>query len=187
MATTSKAQLHSLIKGSNPGPDKRRRDGYMTAMSHLLDTAQTQTPSPIGTTTSGSGVVNLQLVQPANTILEDIVVLCTTAASLAQVDDTAAGDVGFKAGTTEGGTDIMAGVGNAITGSGNAVKVGQGSSIHAKVQTSLEGDGALTLAAGSGYTSTERTVHCQVSCSIDTRFDTDTGAFRVIGKYYNLL
>ena len=40
MATTPKKLLLAQIKGANPGPDKRRRDGYLDAMSNLLDTAQ---------------------------------------------------------------------------------------------------------------------------------------------------
>lgn len=180
MANTPKKELFSLIKGANPGPDKRRRDGYLNAMSSLLDTAQTSTPSPIATTTSASGVVNIELVQPANTILEDIIVLCTAASS----HDTAT--IGFRAGTAVGGEQVVAGVANAVAGSGTSTAIGQGTSIHSKVATSLQGGAAITLVAGAGYTSTERTIHCQISASTGA-FDTDTGAFRVIGKYYNLV
>mgnify|MGYP003110516210 CR=1 FL=1 len=180
MATTSKKELFNTIKSSNPGPDTRRRQGYTSAMSTLLDTVQTSTPSPIVNTVSGSGVVNLELVQPANTVLEDIIVLCTSATS----HQTAT--IGFKAGTSVGGEQVVAAVMNAIAGSGTSTTVGQGTSIHSKVTTALQGGGAITLVAGAGYTSAERTIHCQVTASA-LGFNNDDGAFRAIGKYYNML
>jgi hypothetical protein len=182
MANTPKKELYSVIKGANPGSDKRRRDGYLNAMSNLLDTAQTSTPSPITTTVSESGVVNIELVQPANTVLEDIIILCTAASS----HDTAT--IGFRAGTAVGGEQVVAGVATAVAGPdvGTSTTVGQGTSIHSKIATALQGGAPIIIVAGAAYTATERTIHCQVSASTGA-FDTNTGAFRAIGKYYNLL
>jgi hypothetical protein len=183
MATTPKKEIRDNFKKSNPGPSKRRRDGFLSAVDSLLDTAQTSTPSPSVNTTSGSNVVNIPLIQPANTALEDIIVLCTAATS----HDTAT--IGFRAGTTAyGDQQIITGSDSgtsSIAGSGTSTTVGQGTSIHSKIATSLQGGGPHTIIAGSGYTTEERTIYCQVSGSTGA-FDTDTGAFRVIGKYYNL-
>lgn len=180
MATTPKKEIRSNFKKANPGPDKRRRDGFLSAVDSLLDTAQTSTPSPSVNTISGSNIVNIPLIQPANTALEDIIVLCTAATT----HDSA--HVGFQAGNAAfGGEQIIAAQSQSIAGTGTSVTVGQGSSIHSKIATSLQGGHPHTIVAGAGYTATERTIYCQVSGSTGG-FSTNTGAFRVIGKYYNV-
>ena len=49
----------------------------------------------------------------------------------------------------------------------------------------MGGGAPLIITPGAGYSATERTIYAQVSASAGG-FDTDTGAFRVIAKYYNL-
>jgi hypothetical protein len=49
----------------------------------------------------------------------------------------------------------------------------------------MQGGAAIVITPGAGYSATERTIYAQVSGSTGG-FDTNTGAFRVIAKYYNL-
>jgi len=168
------SQLDNIILGG-----AQVKNSIRPVNSNLVGSLMCSTYSNVVNTTSGSGVVNIPIVQPANTVIEDIIPICTTGTS----HDTAT--IGFKVGTAEGGAQVVAAVNNAITGSGTSVAAGVGTSIHTKVQTSMGGGAALTIAPGAGYSSTERTIYAQVSGSTGG-FDTDAGAFRVIAKYYNL-
>ena len=102
--------------------------------SNLVNSVMCSTYSNVVNTTSGSGVVNIPIVQPANTVIEDIIPICTAGAS----HDAAS--VGFKVGTTEGSAEVVAAVVNAISAaSAETTAAGQGSSIHLKVATSMGG------------------------------------------------
>ena len=147
--------------------------------SNLVGSLMCSTYSNVVNTTSGSGVVNIPIVQPANTVIEDIIPICTTGTS----HDSAT--IGFKVGTAEGGAQVVAAVTNAIAGSGTSVTVGQGTSANTAVRTSIQGGADIVITPGAGYSVTERTIYAQVSGSTGG-FDTNTGAFRVIAKYYNL-
>ena len=175
---TSKKSLQSTLNATINGGANYKKT-VKTAQADLLNTVMCSTYSDIVNTVSESGVVNIPITQPANTVIEDIIPICTTGTS----HDTAL--IGFKVGTAEGGTQIVDAVTDAIAGSGTSVAAGQGTSIHVKIQTSMQGDAPLIIVPGAGYTATDRTIYCQVSASTGA-FDTNTGAFRVIAKYYNL-
>ena len=181
MATVNKSILLDQL-GRVPSTDSTGKTKALEVNSQLLDTVMCSTYSDVVNTVSGSGTVNIPLIQPANTVLEDIIPICTAATS----HDT--GVIGFKVGNAAfGGTQIVDAVVNAIAGSGGTTAVGQGSSIHDKVRTSLQGGAALAIVAGAGYTATERTIYCQVSASAGpSYFKDNNGAFKVIAKYYNL-
>ncbi len=148
--------------------------------SNLVGSLMCSTYSNVVNTTSGSGVVNIPIVQPANTVIEDIIPVCTSAASF----DTA--DIGFLVSSgSHGAEDVVVPVVNAIADSTTTTLPGQGSSIHNKVRQSMGGAAALIITPAAGYTATERTLYTQVSGSTGG-FDNNTGAFRVIIKYYNL-
>ena len=148
--------------------------------SNLVGSLMCSTYSNVVNTTSGSGVVNIPIVQPANTVIEDIIPICTAGAS----HDAAS--IGFKVGTTEGSEEVVAAVVNAISAaSAETTAAGQGSSIHLKVATSMGGPAPLIITQQAGYTPTERTIYAQVSGSTGG-FTNSDGAFRVIIKYYNL-
>ena len=173
--------LNRVIKGDN-----ELRLARELANKSIVDTLQCSTYSDIVTSTSASGVVNIPFVQPANTVIEDIIPICTVGVG----HETAT--VGFRVGTTVGGVDVIAaGTGDEFAGSGTSVAAGQGTSAQAHTQLSLQGGRKTVIVPGAGYTTTERTLHAQVSCSVTTPgagkgFKTDTGAFRVIAKYYNI-
>ena len=149
--------------------------------SNLVGSLMCSTYSNVVNTTSGSGVVNIPIVQPANTVIEDIIPICTVGASH---DD---GDVGFKVGLSEGTDDVVSAVVNAIQNDSTSTAAGQGTSIHQKITTSMGGGAPLIITQQAGYTSTERTINAQVSASAGPSYFKDNdGAFRVIIKYYNL-
>ena len=168
------SQLDNIILGG-----AQVKNSIRPVNSNLIGSLMCSTYSNVVNTVSGSGVVNIPIVQPANTVIEDIIPICTTDTS----HDTAT--IGFKVGTAEGGAQVVAAIVNAITSSGTSVAAGVGTSIHTKVQASMGGGAALTITPGAGYSATERTIYAQVSGSTGA-FDTDAGAFRVIAKYYNL-
>tara|TARA_B110000211_G_C13787020_1_gene424522 strand:- start:7 stop:546 length:540 start_codon:yes stop_codon:yes gene_type:complete len=149
--------------------------------SNLVGSLMCSTYSNVVNTTSGSGVVNIPIVQPANTVIEDIIPICTSAASFD------AASLGFLVSSgSHGAEDVVLPVVNAIAvGSSESTPPGQGSSIHGKVVTSMGGGAPLVITPAAGYTATERTLYTQVSGSTGG-FDNNTGAFRVIIKYYNL-
>ena len=149
--------------------------------SNLVGSLMCSTYSNVVNTTSGSGVVNIPIVQPANTVIEDIIPICTSAASFD------AASLGFLVSSgSHGAEDVVLPVVNAIAvGSSESTPPGQGSSIHGKVVTSMGGGAPLVITPAAGYTATERTLYTQVSGSTGG-FNNNTGAFRVIIKYYNL-
>ena len=181
MATVNKTILLDQL-GRVPGTDSNGKTKALEVNTQLLDTVMCSTYSNVVNTVSGSGVVNIPLTQPANTVLEDIIPICTAATSHDN------GVIGFKVGNAAfGGAQIVAAVNNAIAGAGTSTAVGQGASIHQKIRTSLQGGADLVIAAGAGYTATERTIYCQVSASAGpSYFKDNNGAFKVIAKYYNL-
>jgi len=190
MAHLSKKKLKAELDKTAVGDAGYKRQ-IKSAYTDLVDTAVTHNPpEPDVTfsTTSGSGVVNVEMLQPANTVLTDLVVLCTSEATLAS-----ANLIGVRAGTTEGGVDIVPAVNNALNKDGatlTTIAVGKGTSIHAKLAASFSGS-ALTFAAYPAVvnsTSTDRTIYVQISGSTgDTdTFSTNTGAFKPILHYERL-
>ena len=184
MATVTKKSLKEAldrtVKGAEPFSTVKK-DAFQT----LVDTAMSSTYSKLTNTVSASGVVNIELIQPANTAIEDIVPIVTSTLTLEEAT------VGFRVSSGSYGLqDVVAKVDNAIAAAGTEVAAGVGTSIHTKINTSLGGGGALTITPGAGYTATERTLYCQVSCSnagvAGQGFKTNTGEFRVVAKYYNL-
>jgi len=130
-------------------------------------------------TTSGSGVVNLSTVQPANTFLEDVIVICTSGVGFD------AASLGVRIGTSVGGGTIE-NLYNALEpASSEAITAGIGTSIHGKIQASLAGQAALTLEPGTVYSATQRTIHTQVSASTGG-FDDNNGEFTVAMRYVQL-
>ena len=189
MAHLSKKKLKAQLDATINAPSGRKQ-ATVAAYTNLIDTAvHHNIPDPDFSllTTSGSGAVNMQVLQPANTILTDIIVLCTATASLG-----ANGFVGLKAGLTEGGADIIPDVNNAILKlSQKDIPVGHGTSIHTKIANSLSGS-AITFALPDGTLSAkppvlateDRTIFIQVSAS--NGFATDTGAFKPIMHFERL-
>jgi hypothetical protein len=83
------------------------------------------TYSNVVNTTSGSGVVNIPIVQPANTVIEDIIPICTLDTGHNHSNNRI--QSGYSRRRT---AHVVAAVVDAIAGSGTSVTAGQGTSIH---------------------------------------------------------
>ena len=83
MAHISKKHLKDELDRTINAP-ANLKSAIKKAYEDLVDTAIHRTPPEPDVsflTTSGSGVVNIEVVQPANTVLTDCIVLCTTGRS----------------------------------------------------------------------------------------------------------
>jgi hypothetical protein len=182
MAHVSKQSLQNQLDNAVLGDAGQRRTGR-AANASLIDSLYT-IETAAGLTVSESGIVNLQTIQPAKSYIEEITVVTTAEASLDE------SDLGFKVGTSEGGEQIIAMSGATTASLGDsvtAVTEGTGSSTTTLLTTALGGTATPTMVQHSVYTSTERTIHTQISCSTVTKlFDTNTGEFTVAVKYVKL-
>ncbi len=191
MAHVSKLKLQEALNKSINASAQHKKS-LKAAYADLVDsTAHKTIPHPDISllTTSGSGVVTMEVIQPANSVITEIMVLCT-----ADTSAPAAQQVGLRIGTTTGGQEILdrsgddamtsASFGNAIT----VIKKGQGVSTHSKFATQFSGS-TLTLEPQTATTTpllatAERSIYVQVSASaasaVNGRFDTNTGAFKPI-------
>jgi hypothetical protein len=182
MALSNKTSLLSQLKRT-PGMDAASKAEAAKINQSLLDSVMCSTYSDAVNTVSGSNVVDIPIIQPANTVLEDLIVICTAASAHEE------GTLSFTAGNAaHSGEQIVAFTSKSLTDLGTSTAVGQGASIHTKVTTALQGGASHTIVAGAGYTSTDRTIFTRVSSSAlsPAGFQNNNGAFRVVAKYYNL-
>ena len=181
MATVNKTILLDQL-GRVPGTDSNGKTKALEVNTQLLDTVMCSTYSEVVNTVSGSKVVDISITQPANTVLEDLIVICTAASAHEE------GTLSFTAGNAaHNGEQIVAFTSKSLTDLGTSTAVGQGASIHNKVTTALQGGASHAIVAGAGYTSTDRTIFTRVSASAGPAgFQDNNGAFKVIAKYYNL-
>lgn len=186
MAHVSKTELVNELQRTL-NTNAARRNEANAAFINLVDTEVTTNKPPIHfetTTTSGSRVLNLEVTQPANTIITGIDVICTAAASIQ-----ASGTVGIRVGTADGGEQLITTDDNAFNAASTGVVKGQICSTHGHIATMGSGS-QLTLtpmtAVGvlAGMTTTERTIHVQVSASKE--FGTNTGAFKPVITFERL-
>mgnify|MGYP003143070426 CR=1 FL=1 len=178
---TNKTALNSQLDRTLQGDSSLKAQGK-TANTALLNSVMCSTYSTAVNTTSGSKVVDIPITQPANTLLEDLIVICTVASAHEE------GTLCFTAGNTaHTGEQIVAFTSKSYTDLGTSTAAGQGASIHTKVTTALNGAASHTIVAGAGYTSTDRTIFTRVSASAGPAgFQNNNGAFKVVAKYYNI-
>tara|TARA_Y100001970_G_scaffold293342_1_gene439548 strand:+ start:736 stop:1242 length:507 start_codon:yes stop_codon:yes gene_type:complete len=116
-------------------------------------------------TTSNAGVV-----QPAKSVLIGATFLVTT-----QLASTA-GVWGCRIGTAQGGGQLMALDTDSLSASSATVDAGVGTSTHAAIKTSLQGNATLVVVADSGYSATARTIYPEIVCAAG---DASAGAAQV--------
>jgi hypothetical protein len=171
---TLKTQLNNTAQGG-----ANQRKAIKNAYNSLVDSLY-QVETAHGNTVSESVTVNLSTIQPANSFLEDVIVICTSDASFGS------STLGTLVGTTQNGNDIVGASFSASLepASSTATTAGVGTSIHPKITTTLEGNSAITLTAGEAYTATERTIYTTVTAS--GGFNDADGEFTVAMKYIQL-
>ena len=183
MAKRKLDTLKDEVRRSNPGRGASQRRTFYGSFVNVLDSTF-DTATGTGLTVSESGVVTIEIDQPAKSILEEVTVVCTSEASIGS-----AAALGFRVGTTAGGQDIITG-GEANTASIHAatttIGAGTGSSTLRDIQASLDGASVLEpITVNTPFSSTQRTLYAQISCSTDA-FDDNVGEFAVAVKYIRL-
>lgn len=175
---TKNALKNTLKKTINAGAN--RKASIESAYTDLVDSLY-QVEVAHANTVSGSGVVNLSVTQPANSFIEDVIIICTANAAFST------SGLGARVGTSAGDGTILNSFVCLEPNSSTGINAGVGTSIHDKIRLSLAGNATISLSAGEVYTATKRTIHTQVSASVDTfGFTNDNGEFTVAVKYVQL-
>ena len=117
--------------------------------------------------------------QPANTIITNIYILCTTAPVIGS------GDIGYEVGTSSSGAQIVAAQTDEILDGGTTVVLG--SITYPGLATSAATNGLVAItqddtthAVSAQYTATARTIYCNIT---NTQDATTQGAFSFIFEY----
>ena len=124
-------------------------------------------------TTAGDSPTIGQFTQPPNTIITDIKIFCNTAPVIGT------GDIGYEVGTTSSGAEIVAAQTDEILDGGTTVVVGNVTVTSLVLQT----QDATTAPASVQYTSTERTIFCNITNTVDA---TTAGEFTFIIEYVQI-
>ena len=121
-------------------------------------------------TTAGDSSAIGEFTQPANTIITDISIVCITAPVIGT------GDIGFEVGTSSSGAQLVAAITDQILDGGTTVVVGNVVNLTLVAQT----ESGTTAPASVQYTSSERTVYCNITNTVDS---TTAGSFTFIIEY----
>ena len=172
---------HTAIPGQNiPEPGQN----LMHTSKRILRSADATLP---GT----AGDVEVEVTQPAGTILTDVKILCTEVAAIAS------GDIGYRIGIASDGQELVAEQTDEILDGGTAVALG--AITYPGMALTAAGDAAaINAAIRSGfvhdvqddtthitdvcYTASERTIYCR----IQTTGDATSGKFCFIFEYEHL-
>jgi hypothetical protein len=112
------------------------------------------------TFTSGSGTQTFSALKvPAGSIIREYGILITSQSGRAS------STVGFRIGTTSGGTDLATTSIDGLQGSGTTLGAGTGSFTVAALTTAANGSSSITIAPGSVYRSADTDVFVQISAS----------------------
>ena len=107
-----------------------------------------------GCVSSADSIVSF--MQPANTLLSKITIVCTSAPEIST------GDIGFEIGTTSSIGDIVAALPDNLLDGGTAVEVGAVSPCTLVASSTT---GAATHLTSIHYAAAERTVFCNITTS----------------------
>ena len=121
-------------------------------------------------TTAGDSPAIGEFTQPANTVLTNISIICITAPVIGS------GDIGFEVGTSSSGAELVAAITDQILDGGTTVVVGNVVNCTLVAQT----ESGTTAPASVQYTSSERTVYCNITNTVDA---TTAGSFTFIIEY----
>ena len=123
----------------------------------------------VNSSAGDSGAIG-EFTQPANTILTKISIVCITAPVIGT------GDIGFEVGTSSSGAQLVAAITDQILDGGTTVVVGNVVNLTLVAQT----ESGTTAPASVQYTSSERTVYCNITNTVDS---TTAGSFTFIIEY----
>ena len=123
----------------------------------------------VNSTAGDSGAIG-EFTQPANTVITNISIVCITAPVIGT------GDIGFEVGTSSSGAQLVAAITDQILDGGTTVVVGNVVNLTLVAQT----ESGTTAPASVQYTSSERTVYCNITNTVDS---TTAGSFTFIIEY----
>jgi len=123
----------------------------------------------VNSSAGDSGAIG-EFTQPANTILTKISIVCITAPVIGT------GDIGFEVGTSSSGAQLVAAITDQILDGGTTVVVGNVVNLTLVAQT----ESGTTAPASVQYTSSERTVYCNITNTVDS---TTAGSFTFVIEY----
>jgi hypothetical protein len=126
--------------------------------------------------TAGDSPAIGQFTQPAGTLITDIKVHCATAPTL-----TGSGDIGYEVGTSSSGAQIVAAATDALLDAGTTVVAGNLNQTTLVQQT----QSAATAPATVQFTSTARTIYCNVTNTVNAATDSG-GSFTFLITYQTL-
>ena len=112
--------------------------------------------------TAGDSPAIGQFTQPAGTLITDIKIHCATAPTL-----TGSGDIGYEVGTSSSGAQIVAAATDDILDAGTTVVAGNLNQTTLVQQT----QSAATAPATVQFTSTARTIFCNITNTVNAAAD----------------
>ena len=105
----------------------------------------------VNSSAGDSGAIG-EFTQPANTVITAIKIVCITAPVIGS------GDIGLEVGTSSSGAQLVAAITDQILDGGTTVVVGNVVNLTLVAQT----ESGTTAPASVQYTSSERTVYCNI-------------------------
>jgi hypothetical protein len=159
MAHITNLNLKSELKDTLRG-DSNYRNSVNSTYIDLVDSIyNTEVTSLVFTSGSGTQTFS-SLTVPANSIIKEYGIIITSQSGR----DTST--LGFKIGTTAGGTDLATTSTNGLQGSATSIGAGTGSFSLTTLTTAANGASSITMTPGTIYRSTNTEIYVQISASI---------------------
>jgi len=158
MAHITNLSLKDELKDTLNG-DANYKRAAQAANIDLVDSVYNTEVTSL-TFTSGSGTQTFPaLAVPANSIIREYGIIITSQSGR----DTST--LGFKIGTTAGGTDLVTTSTNGLQGSATSIGAGTGSFTVAALTTASNGAGSIIITPGTIYRPANTEIYVQISAS----------------------
>jgi hypothetical protein len=156
MAHITNLDLKNQLKDTLRG-DSNYKNSVNSVNINLVDSIYTTEITSL-TFTSGSGTQNFQALQiPANSIIREYGIIITSTSTRDS------STLGFKIGTTVGGTDLATTDADGLQTSNTSVGAGTGSFSVTALTTAANGAASIVATPGSIYRSTGTDVYIQIT------------------------
>ena len=158
MAHITNLNLKDELKNSLKGDANYKRAAQATNID-LVDSVYSTEVASL-TFTSGSGTQNFPSLRvPANSIIREYGILVTSQSGRDS------STIGFRIGTTSGGTDLVTTSTNGLQAAATSIGAGTGSFTITTLTTAANGAGSITITPGSVYRSANTDIFVQISAS----------------------
>jgi hypothetical protein len=158
MAHISKSNLNNELRDTLRGDSNSRNAVNATNIDFVDSVYNTEVTSL--TFTSGSGTQTFSpLLVPANSIINEYGIIITSQSGRDS------STIGFRIGTTAGGTNLATTSTNGIQGSDTSIGAGTGSFSVAALTTAANGAASITITPGTLYRAEGTEIYMQISAS----------------------